>query len=162
MGAAKGNKLYDSLLSLNENQVNSLITKDFKSEKDLCDYIERNIQLFCIDVLNDLYISHKKEFTINGYNQSKNSKRIDFFIECEKYKYIIELKNPFYKSELSYGIGQLLTYSILIDKADKNFKFILITTKYDDLSARIINEYKLPIDIIIFSKAKYLKYLSNV
>jgi hypothetical protein len=142
----------------NENEVNLIIKQDFKTEKDLCNYIENNIELFCIDVLNDIYISHSREFSINKKMRYNDNKKIDFFIKCANKTYAIEVKNPTYKSELYAGIGQLLTYTVLFEiNQIKVDRYILLTTKYDEIASKTIKKYNLPIDLYIFCKSTYLK-----
>ena len=153
---------FDGDYVFTELDVRNVMSLDFKSEKELCDYIEDHINLFCIVVLSDIYISHKREYQISEYSKCRKNKRLDFYIECEKYRYVIEVKNPIYKSELQAGVGQVLSYIVLLEnKSMKVDKYIIVTTKYDELVAISIEKFKLPIDLVIFSKSKYLRYVRS-
>ena len=131
----------------------------FKREKDLANYIERNIENVCIELFNDKYRNHIREFKIpleagkcrQGARGSAAS--IDFIINCEKQTYIVELKNPKNLfSEITRAIGQLWIYKYLLESIYPKADIILITTKHDKYTAAAIDKYKMPFRYIVFNK----------
>jgi len=160
-GAPKNNKHKDGSYMFTKDDVNNLITKDFKSEKELKNYIVSNIKLFCKQNFNDEYISHIEEYRLTNEFSYNTSKRIDLFIKCKKGQYAIEIKNPIYKSEMAYSIGQLLTYYLMFEKKGiKLDKLLLLTTQFDYETAKIIDRFNLPIGLMLFSKKYSLIYIN--
>lgn len=133
-----------------------LKNNDFKSERHLSDYIETNIELFCSEICNDVYIDH----TANKPFEHKG-RRIDLFIECEKSLFVIELKNPRHMNENVGSIGQILDYGRRI-KEFKKVELIVITTKFCVDTAKTIKHYHLPIRYIYFSKSQSYEYIGSV
>lgn len=134
------------------------IKNEFKNEKELSSYIIRNIENFCLDVLDDSLIEYKYNHDITGVQEKKaiNRPRIDLYLRCKKYTYGIEIKNPSQKfHELSRSVSQLLSYKVIADEYNiKMDKLILLVSDYDTILERIIAKYDLPIDIIILEKDK--------
>lgn len=144
--------------TLTPDEVINKITKDFVNERQLSKYIDENIELFCNDILQDTYVNHKKEFTIN--KRKGKTSCIDFFIKCKNGNYAIELKNPKNRNELNGAIGQLLFYELLFEKSKiKIDKFFLISTLHNPLIPEIIDKNNLNIKYVLFCKKLILEYV---
>ncbi len=144
--------LKDGKVAIYKNQASSAY---FKSEKDLQDYIVNNIKKFCVTVLEDELISYIAEHRISGSERYNRSKKIDLIIECKKNTYVIELKNPRYKSENISAIGQILDYGRLYGKKSV---LVIISTTYDKDTVSTINHYSLPIKFIYAEDELFLVY----
>ena len=113
-------ELYEfKLLEDLENKINGqvkfcwdkFLNNDFNKEKDLVEFITNNIDIFCKQNLNDKCISYEVDKPINKFqNFWPRWKRIDIFIQWEKWVYIIECKNVKNTTEMRYAIWQLLDY----------------------------------------------------
>jgi hypothetical protein len=137
--------------------VDDLKTDEWGKEIDLLCYITNNIDLFCRDVLLDKLISFETEKEIKKkYKFGPRGQRVDLFINCERSVYIIELKNPKNISENRGAIGQILEYGMYF--LDPKKELILLTTKFDIETARIIKFYDLPIRYIYFDKHKKAEF----
>jgi hypothetical protein len=140
------------------NALKQALENSFNSEKELCAFIERNIDNFTNE-LGYKYHSHQREYPLlNWTKKSKGSKRLDFLIKTKCGKLIaIECKHPKYISELCAGIGQVLSYITLFKHHNKNIdKFIIVSSKIDDLVPAVISEFNLPISFIALDKFKVL------
>ena len=129
---------------------------DFKTEKDLCDYIETNIKLFCSDIGVN-YKGHERESHITKFKRFGNNKpKIDFLVEDHEGEYtLIEVKKPRYLREAIVGISQMLEYIVIAEKEGlKLKKSFILTTKCDCEFIEVIERFNLPIDLILFSKEK--------
>lgn len=144
------------------NNIIDCVASDFASESEMCDYIERHIDLFCKDVLNVDYESHTREYRIFNRNQNR-SKRIDFLITCKLgNKIIVECKNPAYVYELTQCIGQVLTYLTMMELIDRPVgRVIILATKIDFHLPFVIDRFKLPIEFIAIDKSKSLNFLNG-
>jgi hypothetical protein len=133
-------------------------TDDFKKEKDLIEYIVLNIDKFCQDILDDKLISFEKEYPLTPQLNKGRRKMADLYIVCENGRYLIEGKNPFYKAENRYAIGQLLDYGReYIDSKKGEVYLVLITTRYDLCTAKTIKYYNLPIKYVYIDKKRILE-----
>lgn len=140
------------------NNTDKIKTEDFINENDLVDYIIQNIDNFAKDILQDRIINYEKEKPIKKNKRfSPRGKRIDLYIVGEKNNYIIEFKNPKYKSECRNAIGQILDYGR--EFSDSKKEMIIITTYYDIDTAKTIKYYNLPIRYIYLSKRNVLEYM---
>lgn len=136
-----------------------LMNSDFDKEKDLSKYICSNIELFCRDVLSDTYVSHEEEVQVKKQVIFQpRQPRIDLKIICKNSTYLIELKNPKYQSENRAALGQLLCYSTILDESRES-EMVLVSTKFDMLSAKTIQRFNLPIRYIYFEKSRFMEYL---
>jgi len=131
--------------------------KAFTSERAMGDYIEINIAQFTIDILQDKYISHKRESCLTFKAFGANIPRADFLIEGENSTYIVEVKNPKNNNEVTRGIGQILDYATIYGKPCKLF---MVTSKHDERFVRIVKRYKLPIEYVWLHKGVYFKPIS--
>ena len=130
---------------------------DFKSEKELCQYIEANISEFCRDSFDDVYVSHEIDKPIVPQQRfGPRTRRVDMIIRCKKHKYIIELKNPTHPAENRHGIGQLLDYGR--EFIDTGKKLVLISTSFDINTAKTIEHYNLPIVYMYINKTQILEF----
>lgn len=134
-------------------------TKDFKNEKELAYYTKINIEKFVEDILEDELISFEFEKKIKKLEKAQKHKRVDLYVVGKKGKYIIEFKNPTWNNENLNAIGQLLNYGRQF--TDPKKELILISTLYDEETARTIKSYNLPIRFIYFDKEKSLEYLGE-
>lgn len=142
------------------SKLRGCLNSDFNSEKELCDYIEENIQLFCRDCLSVSYQSHRREYPLEEGRRTKGTRRIDFLIITSENERIgIECKHPITGSELGPAIGQVLSYMTLFERYGRPLaRIIIVTTKLDPVSPFVIDKFNLPIGLIGFDKDKFLTY----
>lgn len=134
-------------------------TNDFKNEKELANYTKINIKKFTEDILEDELVSFEFEKKIIKREKTQRHKRIDLYVVGKKGKYIIEFKNPTWNNENLNAIGQLLNYGRQFTDSKK--ELVLISTLFDEETARTIKYYNLPIRFIYFDKEKSLEYLGD-
>ena len=133
-----------------------LETKAYKTEKELENKICDNIQAFCSNVLQDDYVAHWSQVNLLGRvggnkRTEKGALTVDIKIQCKRGKYLLELKNPIYKSENRAAIGQILNYGRLMP----GYKMVLCTTKIDIDTAETIDFYKLPIIYVFLDDGRF-------
>lgn len=142
-------------------QVSETLEDSFKSEKDLCNFIEANIKEFCKDSLGIEYLSHKREYPLFNSNRNKRGcKRLDFLINSKCGQSIaIECKHPTYISELCAGVGQVLSYIVLFRHQGKHIdRFVIVSSKIDWMLPAVLGTFILPIEFIAFDKKKSLTW----
>ena len=132
--------------------------QDFVNEKTLCDYLELNIDKLT-EQLGYKYISHKREASMLPFARfGARPPRVDFRIEIGTNEFIyIECKAPSSQiyAEMNKGISQMMAY--IIKARDYNIRvkdFWILTTALEAESLRLIVEFKLPINVCVFSKGK--------
>jgi hypothetical protein len=143
-------------------QLQERLTKsEFCSEKELVDFIEKNIIETVESLLGERYLSHKREwrFGLKAHNILTGGyiglPRIDLVIETNNGRRIgIECKNPIQIfSENSKVVSQLLSYIILAEQAKMPFnRTILLTTKVNANIIDVIKRFNLPIEILVISR----------
>ena len=135
-----------------------LRNNQFKSEKELSEFISENIFEFTKYVLDDVLIDFEKERRIskriNGLLFGRKNKRIDIYIKGQKKNYILELKNPCYRNENLSAIGQILNYGLNYDNCD----LIIFSTCFDYETAEVIKNYNLPIRYFYITKDYCMEY----
>lgn len=139
-----------------------IFSSDFKKESELCDYIENNIKNVCIDLFEDEYVSHEREFNIDKVSYYKGSpKRIDFYIITKKHKILCEVKNPTnVYSELTNGMAQMMSYIVTAERNNIEYdRTVIISSKYHGQFLDIRNRFNLPIEFYCVSKSKLLKLM---
>lgn len=145
--------------------VKDSLDNSFQSEKQLCDYIELNIELFTKECLGFEYLSHKREYPLFNVNRRslRGNRRIDFLIKTKCGKNIaVECKKPKYDSELSAAIGQCLSYIALFECSGMIIeKIVLLSTKVDYVIPLVINKFNLPVQYICFDKSKHLTLIRH-
>jgi len=137
------------------------LSTDFKRESELCNFIEDNIQIFCLEELGVIYASHKREHpVVKSRKRIKGLRRLDFLIKTRAGENIgLECKVPLYPSELPAGIGQILSYKMLMDLAGTPInRFVLVSSKMDVVAPMMIQEFRLPIEFIAMDKKKSLTW----
>lgn len=136
----------------------------FSNEKALCDYIEINIQDFCKE-LGYNYKSHNREWSLTYMNRfGPRPPRVDFKIELEDNQILlVECKCPSQTySEVNKGISQILSYYLKAKDYKLNLKECwLVSTEIDLDSVRIIEEFKLPVNICVIKKGSMAIWKSN-
>lgn len=150
--------LEDGLYDLND--LYNVLDKSFKSEKELCEFIEVNIDKFTKE-LGYVYKSHEREYPLQGIRrQRRGTKRIDFLIKTECGKSLgIECKHPKYNCELSAGIGQILSYIAIAEQYNRGIdKFYMISSVLDYVAPSVIAKFDLPITFIAMDKNKSLTW----
>ena len=144
--------------------IKAISNSEFTKEKDLKKYIIDNIESFVSIAFGDELVLFEEEFCFNKNmvrgKQGRGAKKIDIMVKGKKETYLIELKNPKYKSENRSAIGQLLDYGreYYISGGDKR-SMILITTKFDLDTAKTIRYYDLPIRYFYITKNQIMEYL---
>lgn len=136
------------------------IDKCFKTEKELCEFIEANIVNFC-DELGFKYKSHTREYPLQHFKKRrKGTKRIDFLINtCCGQSLGIECKHPVYNCELAAGIGQILSYITQSESFGTRIdKFYMVSSKIDMIAPMTITRFNLPITFIAMDKTKSLTW----
>lgn len=137
-------------------------SNDFKSEKELCDFIEWNIQPFVSNVLEESgSFKYKREFNLNQIQSfGPRPRRIDFYVEREDGKgVLIEVKNPKNcYSEVNNAISQIMSYIVTAKNSGVNvYRAVLVTSRYHKVLKEVINEFQLPIEVFVISKKHILK-----
>ena len=134
---------------------------DFTSEREMQSFITGNISKFCLDVLNDKFISLKQEYDFtNSKAFGPRKKRIDLFVECQKANYLIELKNPKYMRENLSALGQLLNYGRKIIDSTKKTEMVLVSSKMDRDTVLTIIQYDLPVIFVYFDRSRSMRFLN--
>jgi hypothetical protein len=132
----------------------------FDKEKDLSIYIESHIKQFCNDILEDDYVNHETEVQKSSQIAfMPRMPRVDYRIECKQNTYLIELKNPTGLSENRSAIGQILSYATMLNE---DFKLVIITTKFDILTAQTIKKFNLPITYLYFENNRVLEFVGEM
>lgn len=134
------------------------LKEDFRTERDMCDYIEKHITLFCKDCLNVEYQSHKREYPLSDIAKVKGNKRIDFLIITTDNERIgVECKKPTYPCEVSNCLGQVLTYMTVFEQVGKPFqRMVIVSTKVEPSLVFTIEKFNLPVVFIGFDKDKFI------
>lgn len=137
--------------------VKKIRTNKYPKEKDLQDSIINNIQSFCNIILEDEYITHQTEYNVKRQSlYGPRPPRVDIYIQCKNYNYIIEVKNPLNKTENIASIGQILNYG---RKLDPKAKLVIVTSYFDIDVATTIKYYNLPIKYIFIDNNVCLEFL---
>jgi hypothetical protein len=128
------------------------ITGKFKTEREMCDYLEQIIDIFSTDIVGEPLIEYKREYHLKtDYLKGKSgSPRVDFFIKTNSHNVFIEVKNCKEFRQHSWAIGQLLAYGA---ESDIDItKLILVTSSINDITVNTILKYELPIELSLFTK----------
>src|SRR5690625_1249265 len=136
---------------------------DFEKEKDLCDYIDANAANFCIDLLEEEYVSHKREWGLNHpiapqYGTGRRS--VDFMFTTDRSECVlVECKNPTHTySELRDSVSQMMAYRVMcIDRGMSPDRCVIVTSEYHPIVARMIHEYALPFEVFVLGRGQILK-----
>jgi len=134
----------------------TFLKQDFQTESNLCDYLELNIKLFCIQCLGLHYVTHTREFPLLSHR--RKAKRIDFLIETQSGMVIVECKNPIHICEVHNAVGQILNYETLLKEYHQKdaHRLIIVTTKYDPEVNLTIKQFNLPVHLIGLDKEHHL------
>ena len=128
----------------------------FETEKDLCDYVERNIRSFSGDILGSEYEGHDREYRLYrhcgptaGYGQ-----RADFLISTKDGPIVVEAKNPKQaRHELNRAVSQLLAQGSAFKKMHGVLpRMVLLTSVMTEDVADVIADFDLPIEVVIISR----------
>lgn len=138
-----------------------LISRDFQKESDLCDFLEFNLEEFCVEIYGSRPISYEREYSVSGApKRRKHSRRIDFFVRLEDHRIVgLECKQPRYISELSNCIGQCLTYIMMSQQAEKIQSVCIVSSVIDHVLPSVLEEFDLPIDFVVINKSKLAKWV---
>ncbi len=131
----------------------------FAKESDLEQYIIEHIDRFMTTVFNDELIYFESNKPIDVQHFSPRGRRVDLFVQCKNFLYLIELKNPNSGTESRAAIGQILDYGK--EFLDPKKQLVIITTKFDHNTAETIKYYNLPIRYIFMDKERSLEYFSS-
>ncbi len=130
--------------------------KTFNTEKEMCNYIEENIEIFCKDTLEINYISHEREsYLARGRKFSGNKPHVDFLIKSNNEDYVIvECKNPRYVYRENIGaLSQILDYIRIAENNGYKIKEAWIcTSRIKRELCEVIDRFKLPINICVLNK----------
>jgi len=152
-----GKELIDGQYFFDDIQEHFNKAKDFKTEDDLCAYLDLNMESLCKELKID-YKSHKREAYMTKLKRfGANIPRIDFLItDQEGNKILLEVKKPNNRPrEVIMSIAQLLDYYLLAeDYGHKIKKAYILTTQINNSFTAIVERFNLPIDLILFSKGK--------
>lgn len=160
MPKTKGN--YETILI---SDVSTLNSYDFKREDDLASYVYDNAELFIGDLYGDRVTKKYREKTIReyvgsfGFKGTTRGPRIDVYLEGIHSNYIIEVKNPKYKSENVPAIGQVLNYGRMCG-TDRN-KLIIVTSLFDIDTAHTIEAFELPIKYVYLDKQRQAVFVGS-
>lgn len=133
----------------------------FNNESDFCDYIELNAERFCVDILEEEFVSYEREWDLNQYRvYGPRPKRVDFMFKTDKSECIlVECKNPTSAySELRNAVSQIMSYNIT---CMENFitpeRCVIVSTKYHPVVGKMIKHYNLDIEFYLVSKGKLMR-----
>lgn len=140
------------------------ISDDFKTEKEMCNYIQSHSEEFAKDILGIEIIGCEREYYLGQRIRRGNRPHVDFMFRSKENDIIIveckNVNNIF--SELSGAISQLLSYYIIAEDNRINIKrMCLVVNKFDDRLRKVIEKFNLPIELFVFSKTNTLKLLLN-
>lgn len=145
-------------ISSEEEAIKILNTETyFKNEKHLCNFLEDNIEQFALDNFGSPLKYYKREWALgaNTYFHGVNP-RVDFMLELQDGRVImVECKCPKNAaySSVAMTIAQLLSYSVSAKRNGKHVdKLVYLTTKYNPIIIEVIQEFNLPIDLVLLSK----------
>lgn len=128
----------------------------FGSERELCDYVETNIGSFSKDILGVDYVTHEKEYRIYRHAgpRAEYGVRTDFYISSKDGPIIVEVKNPSQKRhELSRAVSQLLAQGSAFKRMHGVLpRMILLTSSFVEDVTNIIEDFALPVEVIIMSR----------
>lgn len=134
---------------------------EFDNESDFCDYIEINAEKFCIDIIEEEFVSYEREWDMNQYKVfGPRPKRVDFMFKTDKSECIlVECKKPTSAySELRNAVSQLMSYNITcIDNFIEPERNIIVSTKYHPVVGRMIDHYNLDIEFYLISKGQLMR-----
>lgn len=138
---------------------------DFLTEREMCELIHSQPEIFAKTVLEINYTGHEREYAIS-HNRSLKGKwkaRVDFrfsgpngdiYVECKLPKHIY--------SESNQAVSQILAYSCLADMFNRKVdRLVLVTTRYNAILGRVIKKFNLPIEVYILSKSHVMKMLPD-
>lgn len=133
---------------------------DFKTERELCHFIERNIGDFSSDILGVELASYKREYSFGRgpfQKRIKHTRRIDFLVISKSGERIgVECKHPMYLSELTAAIGQCLGYMYLFELAEQPLdRMVIVSSKIDSTAPLIMARFSLPISFVVMDKNKF-------
>lgn len=132
------------------------MSNDFKTEKDLCDSLEYNIELVCKKLFNANYISHIREFRFSIYDNGNPS--CDFLITTDKGIFCVECKNP--KKRPQWAVFQSMKYMIYNEELSLGIdRFCVINTDFNLIDFKLIKKHNLPIELFFISKQKAVKFI---
>ncbi len=146
------------------DEIINVLEDSFKTESELCQYLELNIQQFCREDLGIEYKSHQREVQIvRSRLRVKGNRRMDFVIKSKCGKTIVlECKVPKYGSSLSEAIGQVLTYITLCESTERGIdEFVILSSKLDYSVPLVLSRFNLPITFIALDKKRSLKWLGQ-
>lgn len=161
---------YNISEEIHEDKVKDIFNtvNHFKNEREMCDFIEQNIKLFCKELFDDEYIKHKREYSFeNGWwsrkgsvvKEGKHNTRIDFMVTCKRKNYAVEVKNPKQKyTELSRSIGQLMMYQMVMEWKGIDAEIVLVSSSHVSVITQMIHRYNLGYRYFVFNKDYSAEY----
>ena len=145
-----------------------LKNEDFKTEKEVVNYIVDNIEYFCEHALGCDYDKHILEFRFDKNEKlHDNSLRVDIVvIDKQGRHYFIEVKLPRKQREAfrecMTAIGQCLSYHYLARINDYNYEGVyLVTSTHSNLAPLIIRDNNLPITYLYIDKQSIAEAIIN-
>lgn len=148
--------LYDA------GQLRQAFSSDFVREKDLCKFIEENIEEFARDIAEIDLAEYKREYGFGRTQRRfKHSRRIDFLLISKSGERIgVECKHPSSESETTAAIGQCLGYIALFEGAGTPLnRMIIVSSKMDVAVPLVITKFNLPLSFVVMDKGKMAKYI---
>ena len=134
----------------------SLVGDGFTTERNLCDYVEANMESFSTDILGSPYVSHQREYKLyqTAGNRAPKGSRADFFIDTKDGPIVVEAKNPTQaRHELNRAVSQLLAQGSAFKRMHGVMpRMILLTSRYSTDIIDVIKDFNLPIEVVIISK----------
>lgn len=147
------------------NDFKQTASEDFKSEKEMCSYIDFYAKEFAEDVLCIEYGSHKREYYLGRDIRFEKNKgtlpHTDFlFVSKTNEAILVECKFPISPfAQLNAAIGQVLAYFCVARKNGvKISRICVISTKSHDMIHEIIKEFNFPIEVCIINKSQVFKF----
>lgn len=127
------------------------MARPFINEKELCDYLELNLDKFCEEIFGQSLKTYKRESYIVPKAFGTGAPRVDFDITLDNdEQLLIECKNPInVLADVSRAISQLLIYGTI---AKYPTSLVLVTSKTLPIIQQTILNYELPIKVVYLTK----------
>lgn len=131
-------------------------SQEFRNEKELCDFVEANIDAFCMELGISMAAYERESYITRIATFGKgNRPRVDFLIkETGGGVTLVEAKHPrnLYR-EVNMAISQILDYILIAEKEGiKVNKAVILTSACNRQVLEIIKRFELPIDVVLISK----------
>jgi hypothetical protein len=145
------------------NRIFQTKTSGWRTEAEFLDFIGANAKRIAEEIIGRPYVDHKQQWFLRGMQGfGPNRPHIDLMIMTEDgARHGIECKFPKGSfSDLSRAMSQLLGYGALAESYGFPLETLwLFTTHYDEVLRLVIERYKLPIRVVVFSRDQHAELI---